>query len=37
VPDVRKFERVIGYRARTPLDEIIVCAVAEQKVAFDLA
>jgi UDP-glucose 4-epimerase len=33
VPDVRKLERVIGYRPRTSLDRIISDIVAEQRVA----
>ena len=31
VPDVRKLERFIGYRPRTPLDRIIADIVAEQR------
>ena len=37
VPDVRKLERFIGYRPRTPLDRIIADVVAEQKAALGLA
>jgi UDP-glucose 4-epimerase len=37
VPDVRKLERVIGYRPRTPLDKIIADVVAGQRVALGLA
>jgi UDP-glucose 4-epimerase len=33
VPDVRKLERVIGYRPRTSLDQIIDDVVAEQRAA----
>ena len=33
VPDVRKLERVIGYRPRTTLDQIIDDVVAEQRAA----
>jgi UDP-glucose 4-epimerase len=37
VPDVRKLERAIGYRPRTPLDKIIADVVAGQRVALGLA
>jgi UDP-glucose 4-epimerase len=37
VPDVRKLERFVGYRPRTPLDRIIADVVAEQKAALGLA
>jgi len=37
VPDVRKLERVIGYRPRTSLDNIIADVVAGQKLALGLA
>jgi UDP-glucose 4-epimerase len=37
VPDVRKLERAIGYRPRTPLDKIIADVVAGQKLALGLA
>jgi UDP-glucose 4-epimerase len=33
VPDVRKLERFIGYRPRTPLDRIIADIVAEQRIS----
>jgi UDP-glucose 4-epimerase len=31
VPDVRRLERTIGFRPRTPLSEIIVDVVADQR------
>lgn len=37
VPDVRKLERFIGYRPRTPLNQIIDDVVAEQRAAMGLA
>jgi UDP-glucose 4-epimerase len=37
VPDVRKLERFIDYRPKTPLDRIIADVVAEQKAALGLA
>jgi len=37
VPDVRKLERFIGYRPRTPLDRIIADIVAEQRIALGRA
>ena len=37
VPDVRKLERFIGYRPRTPLNQIIDDVVAEQRAALGLA
>jgi UDP-glucose 4-epimerase len=36
VPDVSKLERVIGYRPRTSLDQIIDDVVAEQRAALKL-
>ena len=37
VPDVRKLERFVGYRPRTPLDRIIADIVAEQRIALGRA
>jgi len=37
VPDVRKLEHYIGYRPRTPLDQIIDDVIAEQREAMGLA
>jgi len=31
VPDVRRLERTIGFRPRTPLSEIITDVVADQR------
>lgn len=37
VPDVSKLERFIGFRPRTPLDQIIDDVIAEQRAALGLA
>ena len=37
VPDVRKLERFIGYRPRTPLDRIIADIIVEQRIALGRA
>ena len=36
VPDVRKLERFIGYRPRTPLETIVADVIAEKKAALGL-
>ena len=36
VPDVRKLERFIGYRPRTPLETIVADVIAEKRVALGL-